>query len=639
MKTTRLLTLILATALLARADVLPPAQDSSSLKGKLTAVTGKATTLAVSATRKGYVLFNLASLPQDLVAADIVNARLRVYFPAAKKPGDIGIHTVTAGWIETTTALEPGISVSPIAMFPAATVVGKKFVEVDVTATVQAWRTTPATNFGFAFTASGLTNIFIGSKEGSGTGYPCELDIEIQRDAPPADGSITAAQLADAAITNAKLASGLTLGGTTTGTFSGDGSGLTGVTAVIANGSIANAKLANSALTVTAGSGLSGGGTVALGGNVNLSLGSDLTLGGTTAGTFSGDGSALTGITATATTANFNIPTTNATGTVGVITQGGTSLIHTFGGVGQNFFAGLGAGNFTIPFGGQNLTGIGFRALANNGDGGANSAMGEYALESNTTGAANTALGVWALRANLVGGANTATGYVALRNSTGSNNTALGYQTGFNITTGANNIVIGSNAGSALTTGSGNITVGNSGVAGESNIIRIGTSQTDTFLTGIIHGNGSGLTGVSAAPADGSVTSAKLTSGLTLGGTTTGTFSGPLTGNVTGDVSGSAASFTGDLAGDVTGSQGVTVVSTVGGVTAANVATGANLGKYHCETRCQRELVSGNCHRDGLRGRRLGFDGSRSDQCDGSDDGGENPSADRTAQVGREFGQ
>ena len=209
MKTTRLITLLLATALLARADVLPPSQDSSSLKGKLTDVTGKATTLAVSATRKGYVHYNLASLPQDLVAGDIVNARLRVYFPAAKKPGDIAIHTVTAGWIETTTALEPGISGSPVAMFPAATVVGKKFVEVDVTATVQAWRTTPATNFGFAFTASGLTNVLIGAKEGAGSGYPCELEIEIERG----------------------LGTNLTLGGTTSGAFSGNGSLLTSLNA------------------------------------------------------------------------------------------------------------------------------------------------------------------------------------------------------------------------------------------------------------------------------------------------------------------------------------------------------------------------------------------------------------------------
>jgi hypothetical protein len=55
------------------------------------------------------------------------------------------------------------------------------------------------------------------------------------------------------------------------------------------------------------------------------------------------------------------------------------------------------------------------------------------------------------------------------------------------------------------------------------------------------------------------------------------TFTGTITGNLTGNVSGSSASFTGALAGDVTGTQSATVVATVGGVTAANVASGANL--------------------------------------------------------------
>ena len=77
--------------------------------------------------------------------------------------------------------------------------------------------------------------------------------------------------------------------------------------------------------------------------------------------------------------------------------------------------------------------------------------------------------------------------------------------------------------------------------------------------------------------ASGAVGSTQLSPDLTMGGTTTGTFSGPLTGNVTGNVSGSAASFTGNLSGDVTGPQAATVIASVGGVTAANVAAGATL--------------------------------------------------------------
>lgn len=142
--------LLLATALLAQADVLPPSHDTSSLKGRLTATTGKAPTLPVSAARKGFVRFNLGDLPADVEAADIAHARLRVYFPSARVPGVIALHTASAAWDETTAAPEPGISAAPIQTFPLAAVVGKKFAEIDVTATVQAWRAGTAPNDGFA---------------------------------------------------------------------------------------------------------------------------------------------------------------------------------------------------------------------------------------------------------------------------------------------------------------------------------------------------------------------------------------------------------------------------------------------------------------------------------------------------------
>ena len=98
-----------------------------------------------------------------------------------------------------------------------------------------------------------------------------------------------------------------------------------------------------------------------------------------------------------------------------------------------------------------------------------------------------------------------AVGYQALlanqptSTSTGINNTALGTSALQGNTTGSSNIAVGKSAGVNLTTGNSNIAIGNLGVAGESTTIRIGTpgTQTDTYLTGVIHGNGSGLTGIS----------------------------------------------------------------------------------------------------------------------------------------------
>jgi hypothetical protein len=137
----------------------------------------------------------------------------------------------------------------------------------------------------------------------------------------------------------------------------------------------------------------------------------------------------------------------------------------------------------------SNNTATGSLALPNNTTGTDNTATGFNALFNNTTGGSNTATGLQALDSNTTGGNNTANGENALFfNTTGFNNTAEGFQALLN-NTGSSNIAVGSNAGINLTTGSNNIDIGNTGVAGESGTIRIGTqgTQTKAFVAGI-HG-------------------------------------------------------------------------------------------------------------------------------------------------------
>jgi hypothetical protein len=98
-----------------------------------------------------------------------------------------------------------------------------------------------------------------------------------------------------------------------------------------------------------------------------------------------------------------------------------------------------------------------------------------------------------------LGNTNTGVGISALIQLTsGAANTALGSQALMNNSTGSGNIAIGNGAGVNFTTGDNNIAIGHAGVADEANTIRIGdgVTQTDTYLTGVIHGDGSGLTGV-----------------------------------------------------------------------------------------------------------------------------------------------
>ena len=291
MKPIRCVATLLATALLAHADILPPAQDTSSAKGKLSAPGRQGHHTYDQREEQGLrVLFDLDNLPIDVTSANILSARLRVYFPMVIKAGPVELHTVTPSgqlWNETSNEAEPAVDSAIIQTFPVEEVVGKKFAEVDVTAIVQAWRAGVPQNYGFAFCRQrGVTQVAIGSKEGSGNGYPAELDIEV-------------------------------------------------------------------------------GGVVA-------------------------DG-------------RLSLPATTSD-SVGVIMQNGQSLLHTFGT--DNFFAGAGAGNFTLS--GQQNTATGYQALDSITTASNNAAFGSSALASDTTGDGNSAFGFQSLGNNSTGDDNTA---------------------------------------------------------------------------------------------------------------------------------------------------------------------------------------------------------------------------------------
>ncbi len=127
--------------------------------------------------------------------------------------------------------------------------------------------------------------------------------------------------------------------------------------------------------------------------------------------------------------------------------------------------------------------------LPGGGNANSNTAEGTQALFSNTTGNANTAIGVGTLYKNTTGTGNTATGMAALgSNTTGFSNTAIGTMALMMNTTGNYNVTLGVSAGESLSTGDNNIDIGHnvSGVAGESNTIRIGNKDIiATYISGI----------------------------------------------------------------------------------------------------------------------------------------------------------
>lgn len=169
--------------------------------------------------------------------------------------------------------------------------------------------------------------------------------------------------------------------------------------------------------------------------------------------------------------------------------------------VGQSSGQGSGTGNtgsqntsvgyqtlFLNTSGGSN-TAVGTSSLYNNTTGNDNTAVGNFSLNSNTTGTVNTAAGNNTLIGNTTGSANVAAGDGALfSNSAGSRNIAVGRLSLGGLATGNNNTALGNNAGGGFAGDeSNNIDINNGGVAGESGVIRIGDSSTQTaaFIAGI----------------------------------------------------------------------------------------------------------------------------------------------------------
>lgn len=118
-----------------------------------------------------------------------------------------------------------------------------------------------------------------------------------------------------------------------------------------------------------------------------------------------------------------------------------------------------------------------------------NTALGRAALSDPAlTGTRNTAVGNDALKASEAGGYNTAVGHGAMSlNVSGTLSTAVGVYALGQATSGSENVAVGPYAGYNVSGGFANIFIGNDGVAGDTQITRIGDVQTKAYVAGI-HG-------------------------------------------------------------------------------------------------------------------------------------------------------
>jgi hypothetical protein len=238
-----------------------------------------------------------------------------------------------------------------------------------------------------------------------------------------------------------------------------------GANAAGLTGTVLDSQLASSSVTVTAGTGLSGGGPVALGGSTTLNNAGVTSLAG-------GDGvtvSAASGPVTLGLGSTISLPSVPVT-----ITAAEVRLLYADNN--YNFTAGYPAANFAgsafddTAIGGEALTyntsgsyntAAGSGALFSNTNGSGNTAIGTIALFYNTSGSDNTASGFQALFLNTTGYGNTANGWAALdANTSGTYNTASGYQALSNNINGSYNTASGYNALASNTNGSQNTALG-----------------------------------------------------------------------------------------------------------------------------------------------------------------------------------
>jgi hypothetical protein len=258
------------------------------------------------------------------------------------------------------------------------------------------------------------------------------------------DGGITTIKLADLAVTNDKLASGISK--SKVGLANVENTALStwrGTNTINTIGTITTGVWSGTTVAVEkGGTGLTSAGT---NGQVLTTTGS-----GTLTWTF------LTGVSSqtlntTSRTEPFDL--TQETGLNGssVNIRAAENLANGSGSLAANLdgIANVGVGIRTLN---SNTTGtantaLGFETLYSNTVGQFNTGVGTYSLRSNTTGSANSALGSTSLLSNTTGYGNVAIGeWSLLSNTIGCYNTGLGVNTLIKNTTGNSNLAVGSDA-------------------------------------------------------------------------------------------------------------------------------------------------------------------------------------------------
>jgi hypothetical protein len=144
-----------------------------------------------TASMRAFLKFSIATLPAGTTAADIKQARLRLWVNSSSTiTGAITLTPVTSAWSETTltnnTSASMTFGLPKHADLPISSI--GNFVSIDVTDWVQAWLAGTLANQGFVIetsTTSATLNLYFDSKESSLTSHEPQIDITLIGPAGP----------------------------------------------------------------------------------------------------------------------------------------------------------------------------------------------------------------------------------------------------------------------------------------------------------------------------------------------------------------------------------------------------------------------------------------------------------------------
>ena len=157
---------------------------------------GSLPTINVGGGSAGLLRFDLSTLPAAVTAAKVAKASLVLYVNRIGAAGGIDVTPAFSAWGEgTVTGVTAPVLGAPIAS-GIAVGAANQFVNVDVTALVKQWVTSPAANFGLALSpalSAPGTVVFFDSKENTATGHVARLDVTLADQGPAGVQGLTGA--------------------------------------------------------------------------------------------------------------------------------------------------------------------------------------------------------------------------------------------------------------------------------------------------------------------------------------------------------------------------------------------------------------------------------------------------------------